>query len=138
MNTAAQSASIDRSSDWSGQTPYSADHLASLLWSVSHYFDADTRRFFGCRVNGAYVWTHRETRTPLMVVRESVQPPHGPREHRIVIILGRKGDEIRRISCANAKAATKRYHEILSGMFAAVRTETLDGIGEHVRSLGEE
>ena len=60
---------------------YLADHAESQLSGRSHYYDADTRRYFGARVNGLTV----ERGGLLLCTVESVSPPDGVRAHRAVV-----------------------------------------------------
>jgi hypothetical protein len=60
---------------------YLADHAESQLSGRSHYYDADTRRYFGARVNHLTV----ERNGLLLCTVESVSPPSGSRAHRAVV-----------------------------------------------------
>ena len=60
---------------------YLADHAESQLSGRSHYYDADTRRYFGARVNGLTV----ERGGLLLCTVESVSPPGSSRRHRAVV-----------------------------------------------------
>ena len=58
-----------------------ADHAEDQLQGRSHYYDANTRRGFGSRVN------HLETALGglLLCTVESVSPPGSKRQHRAVV-----------------------------------------------------
>lgn len=58
-----------------------AGHAADQLSGRSHYYDASTRRYFGCRVNGLCV----RLEGLLLCTLESVSPPEGGRVHRAVV-----------------------------------------------------
>jgi hypothetical protein len=58
-----------------------ADAAADQLSGRSHYYDASTRRYFGCRVNGLCV----RLEGLLLCTLESVSPPEGGRVHRAVV-----------------------------------------------------
>ena len=62
-------------------TSHLGDRAELELGGRSHYYDKDTRRFFGCRVLDLF-----ESRAGLLLCSvESVQPPHGPRVYRAVV-----------------------------------------------------
>ena len=60
--------------------------LERLAWGKTHYFDADTRRFFGSRFGDMRGYAEGfDGRPRLVTMVESVQPPHDSRKFRPVI-----------------------------------------------------
>lgn len=130
------------SSDWKRTDPYDADRLANDLWGISHYFDAETRRFFGCRLVGAVVFTHRpdgdpHTPTVCVVARESVKPPRGGRAHRVVVICGDKNTSYCARTATTPSRGRKDFDATLDQVRAAMHAGDVASVVGYVRVCAE-
>lgn len=104
------------------RTSSSMSYLAEIeTQDRTHYYEPDTRRYFGCRVLDC----HEELGGLVLGTVESVAPPNSKRLYRCVFfdllgnVLHRTEHETNGLTgWATAKSARKEYREVLDGFDA--------------------